>query len=70
MYEQILEKKQCISKKDLALNGRDLIDMGMETGKQLGEVLDELFEMVLEDPQLNTREKLTEIVNNIINPLI
>lgn len=70
MYKQVLEKKQCISKKDLAINGRDLIDMGMETGKQLGKVLDELFEMVLEDPQLNTREKLTEIVNNIINPLI
>ena len=59
-YEQILEKNQCVSLKNLAINGKDLIDLGMKPGKELGEVLQRLFELVLENPQENTRENLLE----------
>lgn len=59
-YEQILEKNQCVSLKNLAVNGKDLIDLGMKPGKELGEVLQRLFELVLENPQENTRENLLE----------
>ena len=31
------------------------------SGKQMGEVLSELLDTVLEDPALNTKEKLLEI---------
>ena len=55
LYHEVLEKNQCVTKKDLAVNGRDLIALGMEPGPRLGEVLDALFERVLE---LNTREQL------------
>ncbi len=45
---------------DLALGGRDLIDMGMRPGPDFGEVLDHLLDLVLEDPALNRREALAK----------
>lgn len=58
IYLQILEEKDCISMKDLAVNGRDLIALGIQPGKKIGEELQRLFELVLEDPSQNTRENL------------
>lgn len=57
-YRKICEEKQCVQKKDLAINGRDLIALGMKPGKELGEVLQALFEQVLDDPSCNTKETL------------
>lgn len=69
-YRQILEKKQCVQKKDLAINGRDLMDMGMQQGRQLGEVLNQLYEAVLEEPELNEKEKLQQLAHKIADPFI
>jgi hypothetical protein len=38
--------------------------MGMLPGKAIGDVLDRLFEAVLDDPDLNTREQLLDMVKN------
>ncbi len=38
---------------DLALSGRDLIEMGMRPGPGLGDVLAHLLDLVLDDPSLN-----------------
>lgn len=43
---------------DLALDGRDLIRMGLKPGPRFGEILDALLERVLEDPDLNRPETL------------
>ena len=55
------EKNQALSLKDLAVNGKDLIAIGIPAGKQLGAILNQLFEAVLEDPALNEKEKLLEL---------
>ena len=47
-----------MQKKDLARNGSDLIAQGMKTGKEMGEVLQALYEQVLDEPQLNNKETL------------
>ena len=47
-----------MQKKDLAINVRDLIVQGMKTGKEMGEVLQALYEQVLDEPQLNNKETL------------
>lgn len=65
-YEQlvtdILNRGDCISMKNLAVCGRDLIDeLKMKPGKELGEVLNVLFEKVLDEPKLNNREQLLRI---------
>ncbi|MBQ8040018.1 MAG: CCA tRNA nucleotidyltransferase [Lachnospiraceae bacterium] len=58
LYKQILEENNCISLKDLAVTGSDLIQAGMKPGKAIGDVLQQLFEMVLEQPECNTKEYL------------
>ena len=70
VYNEILSENQCVSKKDMKINGRDLIALGVEPGQKLGEILDKLYEMVLDDPKLNDHEKLIEHANKIISPLI
>ncbi len=60
IYAQILEEKNCISLKDLAITGSDLIQAGMKPGKEIGEVLEYLFETVLDNPEDNTKEILLE----------
>ena len=62
-YNECMENHTCLTKKDLALNGSDLIAMGMRQGKDIGVVIDQLFDAVLEDPSLNEREKLTELAH-------
>ena len=37
------------------------MDNGIPAGKTLGNILNELFECVLEDPQMNSKEKLLEV---------
>ena len=59
IYQEILEKKQCVSLKTLAVNGKDLMEeAGYAPGKELGSVLQELLQLVIENPELNRREIL------------
>lgn len=62
IYETVLEEKECISLKDLAVNGKDMIALGVPQGKRIGEILKELFELVLEAPEKNNREELLSLV--------
>lgn len=58
LYEEILEKQQCLTLKDLAVTGKDLIEAGMKPGKELGEVLERMLDYVLEHPEENQKEIL------------
>lgn len=66
LYREMQEKKQCVSLKTLAVTGSDLIALGMRPGRELGEVLNKLLELVLEDPERNTAEYLTVEAKKII----
>ena len=66
LYEEIKEKKQCISLRELAITGSDLIAAGIAPGKEIGEILQQLLEQVLENPELNTREQLLSIVRKYV----
>ena len=64
-YEEILEKKQCVSLKDLAISGSDLIANGMQPGKEIGRILNALLELVLENPEYNTKEMLLKLKDEV-----
>lgn len=64
LYQEILDKKECVSLKELALTGNDLIALGVPKGKQIGEILNELLEDVITTPEHNTKEYLTQLVKN------
>lgn len=65
LYEEILIRQQCVSLKTLAVKGSDLIARGFKPGKELGAVLQRLLELVLEEPERNTKEYLLEQAENI-----
>lgn len=66
LYEEIRSQGDAVSLKDLAITGTDLIAQGRKPGREIGIVLQELLEKVLEDPSLNTPEKLLEISQKIV----
>ena len=68
LYCDIIAKKECVSLKMLHVNGKDLIDIGYAPGKELGELLESLLRVVLEDPTKNTKEVLLQEVQ-VIKPL-
>ena len=54
--QEILEAQNCLSLKDLAVTGRDLIDAGVKPGPTLGVILNAMLEAVIEHPEYNTKE--------------
>ncbi|MFT4144966.1 MAG: CCA tRNA nucleotidyltransferase [Mobilitalea sp.] len=62
LYQEILEREECVTLKELKLNGKDLIAIGILPGKELGEMLDWLLQRVLEEPQLNEKETLLQLI--------
>jgi hypothetical protein len=44
--------------RDLAVDGSDLIELGFRPGPQLGRVLHDLLDAVVDEPALNTRDQL------------
>lgn len=62
MYRNALRNKECVTLKDLAVTGTDLINLGIAPGKELGTLLNELLDMVIEDPAWNQKGKLCDYV--------
>lgn len=60
IFDKILEEKDCFTLKQLAVGGRDLIAAGIPAGPGLGEVLEHLLELVIEEPERNDRQWLME----------
>lgn len=62
---EIRARGDCISLKTLAVTGSDLIAAGLRPGRELGEILARLLELVIEDPEKNTKE---ELMNEVRSP--
>ena len=59
LYQEVLDRKQCVSLKTLEISGKDLIErLCMEPGKQIGEVLNYLLDLVVEDSSRNQKDFL------------
>lgn len=61
IYEKILIENQCLTIRDLAIDGNDLMTIGFKQGKELGRVLQIILEQVLEQPELNEKSTLLEL---------
>ena len=68
-YEYIMENNICTSTKELAITGKDLIALGCPLGEKIGRALDELLEIVLKEPEKNTKDKLYVEAEKIIKSL-
>lgn len=56
--QEELERKPPFGPKDLAVNGHDLMELGLPEGPAIGAALHQLVELVLDTPEANTREVL------------
>ncbi|MCL1996000.1 MAG: CCA tRNA nucleotidyltransferase [Defluviitaleaceae bacterium] len=58
LWQQIIEDKEVFQLKDLAINGDDLIKFGIPQGKNLGKILLECLEYVMDNPENNNKNDL------------
>ena len=65
IYNEIVSAKECVCMKDLAVCGRDLIDLGVKPGPAMGVILGELLSKVIDEPSLNDREVLLDMVKKL-----
>ena len=62
LAEEIAEENTCLSLKDLAVNGHDLMALGLK-GKAIGETLNRLLNLVLEEEVPNEKAALLAAVS-------
>lgn len=58
LYQTVIDNCYCTSISELNINGKDLMDAGIPKGALIGSTLERLLELVIEKPELNTRESL------------
>lgn len=62
---EIISNNECYLIKDLAVNGDDLISNGFAPGKDMGEILMALLSFVIQDNDLNTKEQLLKLAQEL-----
>ncbi len=60
LYGRIIARGDCLSLKELAVNGSDLISLGIKPGKEVGMILAKMFEEVLNAPEHNDKDYLVD----------
>lgn len=63
MKEQIVERGDCFTIKDLAVGGNDLMEYGI-TGPKIGELLHEFLHVVIDNPKLNDKATLLAMLEH------
>lgn len=63
--KKIQEENSAFTLKSLAVSGKDLMEIGIPSGKLIGKILDSLLETVLDDPKQNSKDVLLNIAKNL-----
>jgi len=63
--ESILDQPMTL--KDHKINGEDLMNLGIPKGPELGRILNQLLEMVIDYPTLNDRETLLKQAQSLFD---
>ncbi len=66
VFNEVVAAGDCLRIKDLQINGKDLIAMGVPQGQRIGEVLSTIFDAVVENPEMNQRETLLNMAKSMI----
>lgn len=65
-YNNFLEEETRTTLKDLSVNGKDIMGLGVSEGKEIGIVLHSLLDMVLNDDVCNNKDDLLSAAKKII----
>lgn len=63
--KKIQEENSAFTLKSLAVSGKDLMEIGIPSGKLIGKILDSLLETVFDDPKQNSKDVLLNIAKNL-----
>ena len=64
--QEEIERSTAFSPSDLVLDGNDVMgELGIGPGPEVGRIIAAVFERVLDDPDLNTRERLLPLVREV-----
>lgn len=61
--DEIIAEGDAFKLSDLAVNGRDLLALGYREGKEIGEKLHEILNLVIDDKLVNERNKIIEYLS-------
>jgi tRNA nucleotidyltransferase (CCA-adding enzyme) len=64
VLRDILKSGECFLIKDLAVKGDDLIKQGIKPGREMGQMLEALLDIVMREPEMNEFERLIRIFPN------
>lgn len=67
LFKEIVADKEAVKIADLDIDGNDLMELGIPKGKVIGELLSKLLDRVLEEPNLNVKEKLIKMAKELKN---
>lgn len=67
--KNLAEQKPCLSLRELQINGRTLMDIGIPQGRKLGAVLAQLLDEVIDGVTKNTQEALTTRAREIYSEM-
>ena len=62
---EIIKAQECFTIKNLDVDGKDLIALGIKPGKDIGIILNNLLNKVIENPNLNNKEILINMIKNL-----
>jgi hypothetical protein len=63
---EVLKQDMALKVSDLKVTGDDLAQIGVDRGPQMGEILNKLLDIVIEDPLKNKKELLLEEAKKIM----
>ena len=63
--EEVLAEEQCFSLRHLAINGKDLLYLGIPQGPEIGRILNVLLEQVVEEALPNEPDALREAARKV-----
>lgn len=67
ILKEIRAANDCLSVKDLAVDGKDLMrELELRPGKKIGTILEELLELVMDDKVQNEPTALLDVARNIV----
>ena len=67
--DNVIEQENAFSVRDLEINGNVIMEeFNLKPGPIIGRILNELLEMVLDNPELNEREKLIAKTKEMLKP--
>lgn len=69
LYEEIVADGECVSLKNLAVTGNDLIAAGLKPGREIGETLQALLQYVLDNPEKNEKDILITYFNTFLHKI-